>query len=436
LAELASNFEREQIGGHTYRQVQHIKPCCYRGDDNYFRRNVLDWARSNVEARPLAVDTAPLMVSVGVDGVRRCHPTRERDRWIEIGAPCVKSGVAFAPMNLGVLGYQQNAMHWTNADYTTEIVHGGHFVKIETELLNGWRPKDDMVAYAVATQGLTLKGTSVLRDGIPVAYLRDAIVHDADNPDDVRPVKQQIDDYGTAQRIVYTLPKLTGMKRPVLDPTLVLQPDAADGKDTWVVGHINYLSRNNGINPSIQAGYSVGDMERALILFDLSSIPTTMAVSSCVLSLCITTDNAVEADTYNVYRMKQSWLEGTGNFAATGNGATWLTYDGLNNWLGGAGGFGAVDCEQVSIATLAFTGSESVGTYKDFDLNASKVTEWGSGAMTNNGMMIRTDEVLLCRYSFASSDYTTNITKRPQLTVVYTVAAGHAMRGLLNRSIL
>ena len=61
-------------------------------DDGTLRRIVNDWVDSGIPARPHIVTSAPFLISAGDDGMRRLHPTRELDRYFEIGAPYVKVG--------------------------------------------------------------------------------------------------------------------------------------------------------------------------------------------------------------------------------------------------------------------------------------------------------------------------------------------------------
>ncbi len=100
---IGTHSEREQIGKHTFRHIQHLRPIAY--NDGILKRIASNFADSGISYRPYLVSESPLMVSVADDGMRRLHPTRELDRYVEVGAPYVKVGgvwrqVGFAGANL------------------------------------------------------------------------------------------------------------------------------------------------------------------------------------------------------------------------------------------------------------------------------------------------------------------------------------------------
>jgi len=220
----------------------------------------------------------------------------------------------------------------------------------------------------------------------------------------------------------------------VVDPTLTLQPDAAEGKD----GHITSLQPtfNNGVNPLIAIGRVGGNNnDRTLIQFDLSTIPVGSTVTSAVLSLYCTHDNASTGSNFTVHRMVRGWVEGTGNYAPTGDGATWNTYNGANNWQT-AGAGGALDSEAASIGSRAFTAAETLNEFKAWNLTPAKVQEWISGAFDNNGMLMKSDnEVNNTSYYFGSSDYAT-AAYRPKLVIEYTLPAAGLLLQLQNHGVL
>ena len=86
-----------------------------------------------------------------------------------------------------------------------------------------------------------------------------------------------------------------------------------------------------------------------------------------------------------MYAMTQAWTEGTGNGSATGDGATWNTYNGSTAWPGGAGG--ASDKGSTVLANFAAT---ATGSYQ-VSLNAAGVAvleNWINTPANNKGFMI------------------------------------------------
>lgn len=187
--------------------------------------------------------------------------------------------------------------------------------------------------------------------------------------------------------------------------TLTLQPDATAGVDTWLAQSLP--TTNLGTNALFLIGGDGANASRALIKFDLSSLPSNAVISSATLSIYATVDEATTASTIRVYRQIRAWTEA---------GATWNTYDGSTSWQT-AGGFGALDCEQTDIGSRATTATETVNAFKDILLTPTTK----AGLDLGNGWLIKTDnETLADRYRYSSSDAAT-AANRPKLVIVYTV---------------
>ena len=192
-------------------------------------------------------------------------------------------------------------------------------------------------------------------------------------------------------------------------PTYTSQPDGASGIDTVIWS--NDANTNFGTGTDIRVGENdsaVNEINRALIKFDLSTIPADAVVTSAILTLTIVTDKSSNVRTQRVFRLKRAWTEA---------GATWNKYDGTNNWQT-AGGFGADDCEQTDIGSLSLSASETGA--KSWTLDNSAIQEMISGAFTNNGFLIKADTESNDGYRYASSDHAT-AGSRPKLVIEYTV---------------
>ncbi len=158
---------------------------------------------------------------------------------------------------------------------------------------------------------------------------------------------------------------------------------------------------------------SSNDMS-ALLYWDLSTIPTGSTVDSA--SVTVYVENVTESPGYNLYAMMQAWTEGTGNGSATGNGATWNTYDGTNAWPGGAGGAGASDRSATVLANFAAT---STGSHEvSLGGNGLDVLEsWVNTPADNKGFMIHAGSTSN-GLDFTSKEGTT-VANRPKLTISY-----------------
>ena len=87
-------------------------------------------------------------------------------------------------------------------------------------------------------------------------------------------------------------------------------------------------------------GNDASNSQRALLRFDLTSIPSTATIASCALTVDIVTRN--ETSVGKIYRVKQpAWNEAT---------ATWNRYDGVNTWST-AGAFSPVELTSDVVVT-------------------------------------------------------------------------------------
>lgn len=198
--------------------------------------------------------------------------------------------------------------------------------------------------------------------------------------------------------------------------TFSVQPDPTDGLDTHL-----YLGNKTSTNGKTAAGIYVGKnltaasyVYRGLIKFDLSSIPSNATVSAATLSLYYYAGTDGVANTIKLYRQLKDWSEYY---------ACWTYYKNATAWTT-EGGFDSNDCEQSEIGSTGEISDVNYG-WKNISLTASKVQEWISGTLTNNGLLLKaTDESTdYCVKQFYSSDYTTDTSLRPKLSVTYTTGS-------------
>lgn len=92
---------------------------------------------------------------------------------------------------------------------------------------------------------------------------------------------------------------------------------------------------NYGVTTALVIGSASGsNMRRPIMVFDLTSYP---AINSAVLQLAFNTVS-VGTNPAKIRQLTDSTpVEGTGNGSATGDGMTWNTYDGSNNWTAAGG---------------------------------------------------------------------------------------------------
>lgn len=420
MALLSEYAELDDLGNRVYRHTQYIKPIAYRNSGTL---SLIDpnWEDSGDAVRPNQVVRAPIMVTVGDDGMRRMHPTRELDRYVEIGAPFVKTGGVWGKVALGIPTRTGQRLQWTRPQANMYVDFGGHFVKLAILFKNGFVPEDSQIAFPVGMQGFTRQGRILLRDNVPVARLEAPSMIDWQNKSNTLDVVGQFVNLDGQPYWLMTLPNYSSMVQPVLDPTVDLQPDDTTGKDCQIVSAsptFNYGAASYNL-------FGVGERNdavstaRALLQFDLTSISASATVSSAILTITMSLERSSNARTMRVYRMIRAWTEGTGAGSATGDGATWNTYNGVSNWGTAGAGNTTSDRESTDIGSRAFSATEAVGA-KTFTLTNSAVQAWISGAFTNNGFQLKMDTENNDDYNFYTSGDTT-ATNRPKLSITYTV---------------
>lgn len=414
MALISAYVDQTNLGGGVFQNTIQLKPIGYRRGGALLR-SVLDFADSGDSNLPQMVQSAPLRVLATNDGMRRMFPLPDDDtKYLEIGAPWVQLSGVWTQVALGAPTRNANKITWTRPQTITTLTHGGHFVKIDIELRNGFVPENSRIAFPVGLGGgLTRSGTAILDGSNVVANLRPFVMVDAANDKDIRPITSQFTTLNSQPYLLLTLPDLTGMSRPVIDPTLSLQPDATAGIDAFI--YTPSSGTNFGTHTSAVIGEANNEspgIYRQLIKFDLSSIPASAVVSSATLSLYALSNAADNTRITRFFRQKRVWVESQ---------ATWSIYSTGNSW-GTAGGFNATDCEQTDIGSLSLVAALTLNQFYDWSLTPSAVQDWISGAFTNNGLLGRTDTELNDLHGYASSDNVT-AANRPKFVVVYTLPA-------------
>ena len=410
---LTDHVEQTQVG-RNITNVIHMRPIAYQGG-GILRPIATDWADSGIGERPHMVANAKLQVSTGNDGTRRIHPTREADRWIELGSPYVKVGGTWKQVSLGTPSRAGHTLTWTRAQTITSVTHAGHYIKLAIEMRNGWVPEDNLIAFPVGIQGLTRNGSQILREGVPVLSLRKMHIYDAVNELDTLPIAHQFTNLGGNPYLLLTLPDTSGMTRPVIDPTLPLQPDGTDGLDTYMI--TNSADGNKGAEVLLWTGEHNSGANlrgRGLIKFDLSTLPDAAVISAATFSLYAEQDLSDNARTCRVFRSLRAWLELE---------ATWNSWTTGNSWST-AGGFHADDCEQSDIGSFNYTATETLNEFKDSTLTPTTK----AGLDLGNGWLIKFDTQIDDMYVSASSDSAT-AANRPKLSITYTLG-GHTLTTL------
>jgi RHS repeat-associated protein len=194
--------------------------------------------------------------------------------------------------------------------------------------------------------------------------------------------------------------------------TLTLQPNGADGVDTYI------LKGSPGSNYDLYTTLAVGEKNnatnsaaRSLIKFDLSSIPADATIVSASLSLWTSQDLSDTDTAVDVYRLKVPFSESQSTWNQAATGASWQT----------AGASGANDRESAAIGSVSILSNEPLNQEKQISLDPAKVQEMIDGTFTNNGFLLKTSGELNDRFSYISSDSSSSLaSQRPKLVIQYT----------------
>lgn len=167
----------------------------------------------------------------------------------------------------------------------------------------------------------------------------------------------------------------------------------------------NEPNKNTGLDSVLEVGktYNISDnsleIRRALLKFDVSSLPTYVTQSECVFILRETESNnlPLEFDLY-VYPISSSWEMGDSEYYDTVSefGVTWLYREKSTSLVWQSGSF------QTNVTASNATGSggvyyfvsESVQNFqyntKDIEMDiSSMVNTWISGTLPNEGLIIK-----------------------------------------------
>ncbi|MHB8793750.1 MAG: DNRLRE domain-containing protein [Thermoleophilia bacterium] len=193
----------------------------------------------------------------------------------------------------------------------------------------------------------------------------------------------------------------------------VLQPFPAVGKDAYI--GTAQPTWNRGAETTL----GVGDLAtpglgtlRSAIRFDLSGIPQSANVLSARLSAYQMGQGDTSTPVLDLHYMSREWSQGTGTGSATGDGATWNTFDGAGNWTAAGGDYNAMVSSSV-------TAPNSSASWINWDITAL-AQAWANLSIANNGAIIRQNlenPAANDAKTFYSSEFAIDASLRPKLVI-------------------
>lgn len=205
------------------------------------------------------------------------------------------------------------------------------------------------------------------------------------------------------------------MFTPSQDATLYEEPSGglANGAGDWIF--IGQTGNDNGIN-----------LRRALVQFDLSSIPQDALINSVTLEIEIDrVPLTTQFGNATLHRVLSSWSEGPANpFGAEGQGAsaqpgdvTWLHREFDTIFWANPGG----DFDPMASSTTPFSTGVEIIQFPSSSDSINNVQNWVTNPSTNFGWMILGDETSVGNARRITSRE--NSTSQPTLTVDFTLGA-------------
>jgi uncharacterized repeat protein (TIGR01451 family) len=192
--------------------------------------------------------------------------------------------------------------------------------------------------------------------------------------------------------------------RSFAQTTLVIQPDPAAGQDTYISAASSV--QNYGTQTQITTSSQTNSGARALVRFDLSVIPSGATIVSATFEMYYFFSKPSTTESLRVHRVLRDWTE---------TGATWRSTDGVNSWTAQGGDYDGTVIASASLTT-------AVNVWKQWTIT-SLVQGWVSGAYPNQGMILESPAASGNNdRQFYSSDYLTDPTLRPKLTIVYAAS--------------
>jgi hypothetical protein len=413
---LASEYhELDELGGGRFRQTISLKPIAYRKDGS-LRRIGNAWGPTGDSAWPMGVDElCDVRINPRIAGK---SPLLHFGR----GSQFVRFSLVGANNVAGVVSgnrvYFPNA--WNNADL--EYIIGGHRLQ-ESIILRAGHPR----SFGFILQEHTGFDPAALSFG--AFRMLDPTLEKGDVS---IPLKWIVSSRGGKYHLVVNLPG-GDWQGWTLDPTLTLQPAAADGVDTWLSN--GSKTRNYGISPTFAGG---SGNDRVLFRWDLTSIPATATCVSVAQSWWTTVLHVGNHDArvFQVSDANADFPEGTKTNVDGVAGDCCFNYKNQSPgaetaWAGSAGLFTAgTDYINTVLATFMYTAGSPAGTELSVAFNAPGIaavqTKFGSSFAE---LIVNSAGIwgFISATQPAFSDHAT-AGYRPKLVVNYTLAAGLLMQ--------
>jgi len=216
-----------------------------------------------------------------------------------------------------------------------------------------------------------------------------------------------------------------------VDPTITLQPDAAEGKNSCI--RENTATYNYGSCDYMEIGWygPLGAFYKGIIQFDLSDIPANANIISSILKVTQNPSYCDDPGAGNYipiqpHRVLREWNEGNKCVSESSDGEVNWNYAKHNQvaWTtAGAEDIGTDIAEQEDPDALE---SYDCTAYKVYDIDLTASTQTIINGATNNGWLLprRNDNSGSNQGIRFYTDDASNANYRPKLVIEYTESGG------------
>ena len=190
-------------------------------------------------------------------------------------------------------------------------------------------------------------------------------------------------------------------------------------KDNWL--RASQATTNYGGATTLSMNPNGTNSQFALLQWDLSSIPTNATINTASLTFYVTD---VSPNTYYLYNLKRSWVEGTGTTDNTPSttSSNWNTTDGVTTWGTGGAQNTTSDRNNTNLWGAGTSTFTSLGD-ATVALNPSGVgvvQEWYNTPASNFGLTIQ-NPATASNYLIVASKEATTEAQRPRLNINYCI---------------